>query len=203
MPTELPTRYEPAQIERETYAFWTERGFFRADPDRPGEPYTIVIPPPNVTAELHMGHALNNTLQDVFVRYRRMSGRNTLWLPGTDHAGIATQNVVERELAAEGLHRRDLGREEFVERVWQWREQYGSRIIGQLKRLGCSCDWDREPPFRTSRSSTKSTRGTSGTSAIPSRASPSAASPSPPRGRRPCWATPPSPSIPTTSATPT
>jgi len=144
MPTELPTRYEPAQIERETYAFWTERGLFRADPDRPGEPYTIVIPPPNVTAELHMGHALNNTLQDVFVRYRRMSGRNTLWLPGTDHAGIATQNVVERELAAEGLHRRDLGREEFVERVWQWREQYGSRIINQLKRLGCSCDWDRE-----------------------------------------------------------
>ena len=144
MASELPTRYEPEQIEGKTYAFWTQRNLFHAEPDRPGEPYTIVIPPPNVTAELHMGHALNNTLQDVFVRYRRMTGRNALWLPGTDHAGIATQNVVERGLAAEGRHRTDLGREKFIDRVWQWREKYGGRIIHQLKRLGCSCDWERE-----------------------------------------------------------
>ena len=144
MTTELPTRYRPADIEDEIYRFWVENRLFHAEPDHPGETYTIVIPPPNVTAELHMGHALNNTLQDVFVRFHRMNGRNALWLPGTDHAGIATQNVVERQLAAEGVHRRDLGREKFVERVWQWRAQYGDRIINQLKRLGCSCDWERE-----------------------------------------------------------
>jgi valyl-tRNA synthetase len=144
MATELPPRYEPAQVEGETYRFWEEHGLFHTEPDRPGEPYTIVIPPPNVTAELHMGHALNNTLQDILIRWRRMQGYNTLWVPGTDHAGIATQNMVERELATEGLHRKDLGRERFVERVWQWKEQYGNRIISQLKRLGCSCDWDRE-----------------------------------------------------------
>jgi valyl-tRNA synthetase len=142
--TELPTRYEPAQVEDAIYRFWLERRLFHTEPDRPGEPYTIVIPPPNVTAELHMGHALNNTLQDILIRWRRMQGYNTLWVPGTDHAGIATQNMVERDLVKEGLHRDDLGREKFVERVWKWREQYGGRIISQLKRLGCSCDWDRE-----------------------------------------------------------
>jgi valyl-tRNA synthetase len=141
---QLPTRHEPGRVEDRIYAFWQEGGFFHTEPERPGQTYTIVIPPPNVTAELHMGHALNNTLQDLFMRMRRMQGRNALWLPGTDHAGIATQNVVERELAKEGLHRRDLGREKFVERVWKWREQYGDRIINQLKRLGCSCDWERE-----------------------------------------------------------
>ncbi|MHC4481542.1 MAG: class I tRNA ligase family protein, partial [Planctomycetota bacterium] len=129
MATELPARFEPARIEQEIYPFWEERKLFHTEPDRPGEPYTIVIPPPNVTAELHMGHALNNTLQDIYVRLRRMQGCNALWVPGTDHAGIATQNVVERELAKEGLHRRDLGREKFVQRVWQWKEQYGNRII--------------------------------------------------------------------------
>jgi len=144
MQPELSTQYEPAQIERKIYDFWEAGGFFHAEPGRPGKPYTIVIPPPNVTAELHMGHALNNTLQDLFIRFRRMQGCNALWMPGTDHAGIATQNVVERELAREGLHRRDLGRERFVERVWQWKEQYGNRIIDQLKALGCSCDWERE-----------------------------------------------------------
>ncbi len=144
MSAELPTRYEPEQVEGRIYRFWEEGGFFHTEPQRPGESYTIVMPPPNVTAQLHMGHALNNTLQDVFIRWRRMQGRNALWVPGTDHAGIATQNVVERELAREGLHRRDVGREEFLRRVWQWKEQYGSRIIDQLRRLGCSCDWERE-----------------------------------------------------------
>jgi len=143
MNAELSTRYEPASIEQRIYRFWLERRLFHADPARPGQSYTIVIPPPNVTAELHMGHALNNTLQDVFIRFRRMQGYNTLWVPGTDHAGIATQNVVERELAKEGLTRQELGREQFIRRVWQWKERYGNRIIGQLKRLGCSCDWDR------------------------------------------------------------
>ncbi len=144
MPPQLPSEYEPGRIESEIYRFWLEGKHFHTEPDRPGESYTIVIPPPNVTAELHMGHALNNTLQDIYVRFRRMQGRNTLWLPGTDHAGIATQNVVERQLAKEGLHRQDLGREAFIERVWQWKDEYGNRIIEQLKRLGCSCDWDRQ-----------------------------------------------------------
>ncbi len=144
MPAELPAQYDPAGTEEDVYRFWEDGGFFRADPERPGETYTIVIPPPNVTAELHMGHALNNTVQDIYIRFRRMQGYNTLWMPGTDHAGIATQNVVERQLAREGLHRRDLGRQAFVERVWQWRKEYGGRIIQQLKKLGCSCDWERE-----------------------------------------------------------
>jgi valyl-tRNA synthetase len=144
MPAELATRYNPADIEDKVYQFWLDRKLFHAEPGRPGASYTIVIPPPNVTAELHMGHALNNALQDIFIRYHRMKGFNTLWVPGTDHAGIATQNVVERNLSKEGLHRRDLGREKFIERVWQWKDEYGGRIIAQLKRLGCSCDWDRQ-----------------------------------------------------------
>jgi valyl-tRNA synthetase len=143
MPTELPARFEPAQVEDRIYRFWEEGRFFHTEPDRPGRPYTIVIPPPNVTGELHMGHALNNSIQDILVRWRRMQGCNTLWLPGTDHAGIGTQAVVERELAKEGRHRREVGREAFVERVWRWKDRYGNRIIEQLKRLGCSCDWDR------------------------------------------------------------
>ncbi len=144
MNTELATRYQPELVEERIYRFWEELDCFHTEPDRPGESYTIVIPPPNVTGVLHMGHALNNTLQDIFIRWRRMQGRNTLWLPGTDHAGIATQNVVEQQLAHEGLRRKDLGRKRFVERVWEWRRRYGGRIIDQLKRLGCSCDWARE-----------------------------------------------------------
>ncbi|MGD2173954.1 MAG: valine--tRNA ligase [Candidatus Brocadiaceae bacterium] len=144
MSAELPPQFEPDRIEDEIYRFWEDGEFFHTEPDRPGESYTIVIPPPNVTAELHMGHALNNTIQDILIRFRRMQGYNTLWLPGTDHAGIATQNVVERQIAAEGLHREDLGRDAFVERVWEWKEEYGNRIIEQLKRLGCSCDWARQ-----------------------------------------------------------
>jgi len=144
MPEQIATRYEPSSVEDRIYRFWLDSGYFHTEPDRPGEPYTIVIPPPNVTGVLHMGHALNNTLQDILIRWRRMQGYNTLWVPGTDHAGIATQNVVEQQLANEGLDRKSLGRQRFLERVWQWKQQYGGRIINQLKRLGASCDWQRE-----------------------------------------------------------
>src|SRR6185436_8096011 len=113
-----------------------EKGYFHAPLTHPGEPYTIVIPPPNVTGSLHIGHALNNTIQDILIRWRRMQGRNTLWIPGMDHAGIATQNVVERQLTAEGSSREQLGREKFVDRVWAWKKQSGGTIIQQLKRLG-------------------------------------------------------------------
>src|SRR3990172_1460916 len=136
--------YDPKAVEERWYAAWIAAGSFHADPSRPGDPYTIVIPPPNVTGSLHMGHALNITLQDVLLRYARMNGRNALWLPGTDHAWIATQNVVERELAKEGISRQELGREAFIERVWKWKEQSGGTILNQLKRLGAACDWERE-----------------------------------------------------------
>src|SRR5581483_10393716 len=136
--------FEPKAAEERWFQLWIDKGYFTADPTRPGPVFSVVIPPPNVTGQLHLGHALNVTLQDAIVRARRMQGYNTLWLPGTDHAGIATQNVVERELAKEGKTRHDLGREEFVKRVWAWRETYGGRILHQLRRLGASCDWSRE-----------------------------------------------------------
>ena len=139
----LSTRYDPKPVESKWHDVWERGGYFHADAGGDGSPYCIVIPPPNVTGALHMGHALNNTLQDILIRWRRMVGDNTLWMPGTDHAGIATQNVVEKELAKENLRRQDLGREKFVERVWQWKQEYGSRIITQLKAMGCSCDWER------------------------------------------------------------
>ncbi len=140
---DLPTQYNPAAVEDRLYESWETEQYFHAEPG-PGKPYTIVIPPPNVTGVLHMGHALNNALQDILIRWRRMQGFNTLWMPGTDHAGIATQNVVERSLAEKNLRRQDVGREKFVEAVWQWKEEYGSTIIRQLKKLGSSCDWARE-----------------------------------------------------------
>lgn len=136
--------YNPHNIEGKWYQFWIEKGYFTADNESVKRPFSMVIPPPNVTGSLHMGHALNNTLQDIMTRYKKMSGFNPLWVPGTDHAGIATQNVVERELAKEGLTREILGREKFIERVWEWKEQSGGIIIEQLKRLGCSCDWSRQ-----------------------------------------------------------
>ncbi len=136
--------YDPKSVEGKWYDFWMDHALFKADENSDAPPYTIVIPPPNVTGSLHMGHALNNTLQDILIRTRRMQGFNALWVPGMDHAGIATQNVVERQLAAEGKSRHDLGREKFIERVWQWREESGGAIIHQLKRLGASCDWSRE-----------------------------------------------------------
>jgi valyl-tRNA synthetase len=140
---QLDKTYEPHAVEDRWYRYWIDRGFFHASADHPGEPYTIVIPPPNVTGSLHVGHALNNSLQDILIRWRRMQGRNTLWVPGTDHAGIATQNVVERQLMAEGSSREALGRDAFIERVWQWKAQSGETILQQLKRLGSSCDWSR------------------------------------------------------------
>jgi valyl-tRNA synthetase len=136
--------YNPHNIEGKWYQFWIEKGYFTADNESTKRPFSMVIPPPNVTGSLHMGHALNNTMQDIVTRYKKMSGFNSLWVPGTDHAGIATQNVVERELAKEGLSREALGREKFIERVWAWKEQSGGIIIEQLKRLGCSCDWSRQ-----------------------------------------------------------
>jgi valyl-tRNA synthetase len=141
---ELPKAYEPREVEEKWYRFWLERGFFHANPNSGKRPFCIVIPPPNVTGSLHMGHALNNTLQDILIRWRRMQGYEALWLPGTDHAGIATQHMVEKELAKENLTREEIGREEFLKRVWEWKEKYGRVIIEQLKRLGASCDWDRE-----------------------------------------------------------
>ncbi len=140
----LPKHYVPADVEPKLMQRWLETGAFHSEPNPEKKPFTIVIPPPNVTGILHMGHALNNTLQDILIRHARMKGMETLWMPGTDHAGIATQNVVERALADEGLHRDQLGREKFIERVWEWKAKYGSSIINQLKTLGCSCDWDRE-----------------------------------------------------------
>lgn len=141
---DLPPQYDHAAAQQRWYEYWEKNGFFHAEPDDPGEPYCVVIPPPNVTGALHLGHALNNTLQDILCRQKRMQGRNVLWMPGTDHAGIATQAVVERRLhEEENKTRHDLGRAGLVERIWQWKEQYEKRILGQLKQLGCSCDWER------------------------------------------------------------
>jgi valyl-tRNA synthetase len=140
----MATTYDPRSVEERWYQYWLDEGFFHAKPGGEREPFCIVIPPPNVTGILHMGHALNNTMQDVLVRWHRMRGDNTLWVPGTDHAGIATQARVERQLAEEGLTRDDLGRDRFLERVWDWKKQSGGTIIEQLKRLGASCDWQRE-----------------------------------------------------------
>jgi len=140
----LAKGYEPHAVERKWYQHWEANGSFAAREEDDAPAYAIVIPPPNVTGVLHMGHALNITLQDILCRYRRLRGDNVLWMPGTDHAGIATQNVVERKLAQDGTDRHAVGREKFIEAVWEWREEYGSAIINQLKRLGASCDWPRE-----------------------------------------------------------
>jgi valyl-tRNA synthetase len=141
---QLPPQYSPSDVEKRRYEGWVTAGYFSADPRSSAPPFTIVIPPPNVTGSLHIGHALDHTLIDALVRRRRMQGYNALWVPGMDHAGIATQNVVERELAREGLSRHDLGREAFVERVWQWKAESGGRILGQMRRLGDGVDWGRE-----------------------------------------------------------
>ena len=144
MESKLSKGYEPQNVEQKWYAAWEQDNLFHADETSSRQPYAIVIPPPNVTGVLHMGHALNNTLQDILCRWHRMRGFEVLWMPGTDHAGIATQNVVEKQLAAEGVDRHEVGREKFIERVWQWREESGGKIFEQLKRLGASCDWQRE-----------------------------------------------------------
>ena len=144
MSRELAKTYDPQSVEDRLYKFWVDGGFFHAEIDPEKEPYTIVIPPPNITGQLHMGHALDNTLQDILIRFRRMQGRATLWLPGTDHASIATEAKIVAAMAEEGLKKEDLGREKFLERAWDWKRTYGGRIVEQLKKLGSSCDWDRE-----------------------------------------------------------
>ena len=145
MKLELPKTYEPSKVESKIYQFWQKSGFFNPDklPKTKKKSYTIVLPPPNITGSLHMGHALNAVIQDILIRKKRMEGFKTIWLPGTDHAGIATQNVVEKELKKEGKTRFDLGREKFIERIWQWKEEYGGIILDQIKKMGCSCDWSR------------------------------------------------------------
>ena len=142
-PFDLAPVYEPEAVEARWYPEWERRGYFGASAGSDRSPFCIVLPPPNVTGALHMGHAFQQLLQDIVIRRKRMQGFETLWLPGTDHAGIATQVVVERELAKEGIDRRAIGREAFVERVWAWKEQYGGRIVEQMRALGNSCDWTR------------------------------------------------------------
>src|SRR5947209_8407701 len=147
MPHELPKAYEPGAIEMRWAEYWVQEKLFSVATPPPGETrpvFTLLLPPPNVTGRLHMGHMLNQTQMDIIVRWHRMRGFITLWLPGTDHAGIATQMMVERQLAKEGKKRRDMGREKFVERVWEWKREYGGAILEQMKRLGVSVDWDRE-----------------------------------------------------------
>ena len=140
---QLEKTYNPAAIEDKLYQKWIENKYFHAEVDRSKEPFTIVIPPPNITGQLHMGHALDNTLQDILIRWKRMQGYNALWQPGTDHASIATEVKILEKMKEEGLSKQDLGREAFLERAWDWKKEYGGRIISQLKKLGSSCDWDR------------------------------------------------------------
>ncbi|HEY8349115.1 MAG TPA: valine--tRNA ligase [Clostridia bacterium] len=141
---ELAKKYDPSQVEERLYREWTEKGYFHAEPDDSKTPFTIVIPPPNITGQLHMGHALDNTLQDILIRWKRMQGYCALWLPGTDHASIATEAKIVETMAKEGLKKEDIGREKFLERAWEWKKVYGGRIVEQLKKLGSSCDWERE-----------------------------------------------------------
>lgn len=140
----LEKTYNPSVIEEKQYQKWIAKRYFHAEPDPTKKPFTIVIPPPNITGQLHMGHALDNTMQDILIRYKRMQGYNALWQPGTDHASIATEVKIIEALKAEGIDKEELGREKFLERAWQWKDEYGGRIIGQLKRMGSSCDWERE-----------------------------------------------------------
>ena len=144
MKKELPKQYSPSEFEDKIYSYWMENDCFKASPNSKKKPYTIVIPPPNITGQLHMGHALDETLQDILIRWKRMSGYETLWLPGTDHAAIATEAKIVEAMRKEGLTKEGIGREAFMERAWKWKEQYGGRIVEQLKKLGSSCDWSRE-----------------------------------------------------------
>ena len=139
----LPTKYNPASVENKWYTYWNENGLFHASPNANKQPYTIVIPPPNVTGVLHMGHMLNNTIQDVLVRKARMEGKAACWVPGTDHASIATEAKVVAMLREKGIKKSDLGREDFLQHAWDWKEKYGGIILEQLKKLGASCDWKR------------------------------------------------------------
>src|ERR1017187_8450983 len=143
--SEIPKAYEPQSVEDKWYQFWLDQKCFTADPHSKKPAYSIVIPPPNVTGVLTLGHVLNNTLQDILARKARLEGKEVLWLPGTDHAGIATENMVAKQISKEEKKsKRDIGRDEFIKRVWAWKEKHGGIIISQLKKLGCSCDWTRE-----------------------------------------------------------
>ena len=144
MAKELEKNYNPAEIEPRLYEKWVANKYFHAEVDRSKKPFTIVMPPPNITGQLHMGHALDNTMQDILIRFKRMQGYNALWQPGTDHAAIATEVKVIEALKKEGIDKEDLGREKFLERVWDWRREYGGKIVNQLKKMGSSADWDRE-----------------------------------------------------------
>ena len=140
---EIPSKYNPKEVEQKIYNIWLKQGLFNASLNPKKKPFCIVIPPPNITGILHMGHALNNTIQDVLVRFKRMRDLEALWMPGTDHAGIATQNVLEKQLAKQGQKKEDIGRKDFLKKLWAWRDEYGSTILQQLKKLGASCDWRR------------------------------------------------------------
>ena len=144
MAKDLAKQYDPKEVEDRTYKFWVDGDYFHAEVDDKKKPYTIVIPPPNITGQLHMGHALDNTLQDILIRFKRMQGYSTLWVPGTDHASIATEAKIVEKMREEGISKEDLGRDKFLERAWDWKKQYGGRIIEQLKKMGSSCDWKRE-----------------------------------------------------------
>ena len=144
MSRELSKTYDPKGMEDRIYQKWLEKKYFHAEVDRSRKPFTIVMPPPNVTGQLHMGHALDNTLQDILIRYKRMQGYSALWQPGTDHAAIATEVKVTNMLKEQGIDKHEIGREEFLKYAWKWKEEYGSRIINQLQKLGASADWDRE-----------------------------------------------------------
>ena len=144
MKKELAKTYNPADFEERIYSSWVKGGCFTPKADAKGEHFTIVIPPPNITGQLHMGHALDNTLQDILIRYKRMKGFDTLWVPGTDHASIATEAKIVEAMRKDGVTKEDIGRDGFMERAWKWKEQYGGRIVEQLKKLGSSCDWSRE-----------------------------------------------------------
>ena len=139
---EIASKYNPAEVEGKWYQYWLDNGFFKSKPDG-REPYTIVIPPPNVTGVLHMGHMLNNTIQDILIRRARMQGKNACWVPGTDHASIATEAKVVNRLAQQGIKKTDLTREDFLKHAWEWKEEHGGIILKQLRKLGASCDWDR------------------------------------------------------------
>ena len=144
MKKELAKAYCPKDFEDRIYQEWNDKGCFKADPDPKKKPYTIVIPPPNITGQLHMGHALDETLQDILIRWKRMSGYSALWVPGTDHASIATEAKIVEAMRKEGITKEEIGRDKFLERAWDWKKQYGGRIVQQLKKLGSSCDWSRE-----------------------------------------------------------
>ena len=144
MSKEMAKQYDPSEVEDRIYQMWESSGAFHAVVDKDKRPYTIVMPPPNITGQLHMGHALDNTLQDTLIRWRRMQGRAALWLPGTDHAAIATEVRVANELRKKGINKEDLTREQFLDYVWEWRDLYGGKIVSQLRKMGSSCDWERE-----------------------------------------------------------